>query len=327
MASSSLPVPEPPSIVPSPKRKRDAPLLPTSPQSSPPNAKILVKTSNLVSDDDETSASSPRTKVASNLQNLQIEDGVVSKLDLKLGGMAILEGRNKETDGLEDEGQARKRAKRVEIPETPDAHAVKKATAAATKSRDRAVEINTRFVETLMSDADDEKATLQGEVDPTMFKAGSPLGKLKGGGLRRAYPSINRLSESKSRARKRAGTPPLSSSTKLDSEEEAIIVDPERAAQTWHDDEITGHDPSDPEDDGEGINGIGFKPTAAEAHARVQKRKAQMAEYKSREAKEARARRIERRQASEKAEQDKAREDDKKVRFMEGENMSVETII
>lgn len=72
-------------------------------------------------------------------------------------------------------------------------------------------------------------------------------------------------------------------------------MDPERAAQTWHDDEITGHDPTDPDDDGEGINGIGFKPTAAEAYARTQKRKMQMEQYRTREAREARARRSERR--------------------------------
>jgi len=70
-------------------------------------------------------------------------------------------------------------------------------------------------------------------------------------------------------------------------------VDPERAALTWHDDEITGHNPNDPDDDGEGINGIGFRPTAAEAYARAQKRRQQMTEYRNREAKEARARRSE----------------------------------
>ncbi|KAL4818037.1 hypothetical protein BDW67DRAFT_158417 [Aspergillus spinulosporus] len=66
----------------------------------------------------------------------------------------------------------------------------------------------------------------------------------------------------------------------------------------WSDSEITGHDPTDPDDDGYGINGIGFKPTAAIAWARSQKRKKQVAEWKSREAREARERRRERRVAN-----------------------------
>lgn len=64
---------------------------------------------------------------------------------------------------------------------------------------------------------------------------------------------------------------------------------------TWHDSEITGHDPSDPTDDGYGINGVGFKPTAAMAWARSQKRQKQVSEWKTREAREARERRRERR--------------------------------
>lgn len=64
---------------------------------------------------------------------------------------------------------------------------------------------------------------------------------------------------------------------------------------TWHDDEITGHDPTDPNDDGYGINGIGFKPTAAIAWARTEKRRRQVADWKNREAREAREKRRERR--------------------------------
>lgn len=65
--------------------------------------------------------------------------------------------------------------------------------------------------------------------------------------------------------------------------------------QFWHDSEITGHDPDDPSDDGYGINGIGFRPTAAIAWSRSQRRKQQLVEYKSREASEARQQRSERR--------------------------------
>ena len=68
--------------------------------------------------------------------------------------------------------------------------------------------------------------------------------------------------------------------------------------QYWHESEITGHDPDDPDDDGYGINGIGFKPTSAMAQARTLKRKHQIAEYRNREAKEARQKRSERRRVA-----------------------------
>ncbi|KAL9591980.1 MAG: hypothetical protein Q9179_007179 [Wetmoreana sp. 5 TL-2023] len=61
----------------------------------------------------------------------------------------------------------------------------------------------------------------------------------------------------------------------------------------WADTEITGHDPSDPADDGYGINGVGFLPTPAMASARAERRKRQVAEWKNREAREARQRRSE----------------------------------
>ncbi|KAK4173421.1 hypothetical protein QBC36DRAFT_57804 [Triangularia setosa] len=78
-----------------------------------------------------------------------------------------------------------------------------------------------------------------------------------------------------------------------------VITDPLRASLTWHDDEITIYDPDDSDDDGTGINGIGFKPTAAVAYARTVKRKQQLAEYRKREEREARARRSQRRRRGE----------------------------
>lgn len=71
-----------------------------------------------------------------------------------------------------------------------------------------------------------------------------------------------------------------------------------RAALTWQEEEITIYDPDDSDDDGTGINGIGFKPTAAVAYARGMKRKQQLAEYRKREEKEARARRNMRRRGT-----------------------------
>ncbi|KAI3325780.1 hypothetical protein HD806DRAFT_553053 [Xylariaceae sp. AK1471] len=127
----------------------------------------------------------------------------------------------------------------------------------------------------------------------------------RAGHLQKSYLSINRLADSKSRSRKRVSTPPLSSKQKTiaqsveeeeeEEEEELVIVDPVRAALTWREDEITVYDPEDKDDDGTGINGIGFKPTAAVAYQRAQKRRQQLAEYKKREESEARAKRNQRR--------------------------------
>lgn len=75
------------------------------------------------------------------------------------------------------------------------------------------------------------------------------------------------------------------------------IVSPSRISTTlwWKPAEITGHDPTDPNDDGYGINGVGFLPTPAVARARIELRRRQVAAWKAREAKEARQRRSDRR--------------------------------
>jgi hypothetical protein len=66
-------------------------------------------------------------------------------------------------------------------------------------------------------------------------------------------------------------------------------------ALTWQDSEITGHLMLDPDDDGTGINGIGFRPTAATATARSQRRRKQVLDWKATQAKEERERRAQRR--------------------------------
>ncbi|KAJ5601881.1 hypothetical protein N7510_011415 [Penicillium lagena] len=102
---------------------------------------------------------------------------------------------------------------------------------------------------------------------------------------KQAVPSSRKQqspASSPSKARKQRLSPPLP---------DHISEDP----LVWHDSEITGHSPSDPTDDGYGINGIGFKPTAAIAWARSQKRQQQVAQWKSREAREAREKRRQRR--------------------------------
>ncbi|KAI4864085.1 hypothetical protein F4820DRAFT_350399 [Hypoxylon rubiginosum] len=148
--------------------------------------------------------------------------------------------------------------------------------------------------ESVSDQSSEPRYMLQTDVDPTILRTGKSGGS---GRLQKSYPSINRLSESKSRSRRRAGTPPLSKRRTVEppGDEEPIIIDPIRAALTWHEDEITVYDPEDKDDDGTGINGIGFKPTPAIAYARAQRRKQQLAEYRKREESEARAKRSQRR--------------------------------
>jgi hypothetical protein len=95
-----------------------------------------------------------------------------------------------------------------------------------------------------------------------------------------------------------AGTPPRLKSPRLSdaSPMQGITIGGVDISElVWSDSEITGHDPDDPTDDGYGINGIGFRPTPAMAQARANRRKQQVAEWKSREAREARQKRSERR--------------------------------
>lgn len=150
-------------------------------------------------------------------------------------------------------------------------------------------------------------------------------------------PSNRPVEAVKSKVRKRAGTPPLvgSNSIKISNtgqpgDTATEIIDPIRAALTWHEDEITVYDPEDEDDDGVGINGIGFKPTPAIAYARTVKRRQQLAEYKKREEREARARRNLRRRGSAERPMPTLESKDttaRKVRFTEAEpTMMIETI-
>ncbi len=86
--------------------------------------------------------------------------------------------------------------------------------------------------------------------------------------------------------------PILSPSSSLDS-----ITSPAHLLPNlwWQPAEITGQDLDDPNDDGYGINGIGFVPTPAVTRARTEGRRRQIAAWKLREAREARQRRSDRR--------------------------------
>ncbi|KAH8592285.1 hypothetical protein B0O99DRAFT_481597, partial [Bisporella sp. PMI_857] len=292
----------------------------TPPDSSPPNMRLNTNVPGALAIVGDTG--SPRTKVAYNFQGLQLEDGgAVSKLDLRRSNAPTLAPRD---ETMQEENAVRKRvrvlhgdelgklASRKEIPETPDTRRSFKVAIGPERVVDP----------TILEKA--QGVILHNQVDPVIFKAGA-AGKAKSGALHRAYPSINRLSDSKSRApRKRMGTPPLfgaaEASLEMHDAGEHRVVDQERATNTWHDDEITGHDPDDPDDDGEGMNGIGFRPTPAMAYARAEKRRAQMQEYKNREAREARAKRSERRRGAEPPQRSLEEEETaRRVRFMDAE--------
>ncbi|TAQ88718.1 hypothetical protein B7494_g2975 [Chlorociboria aeruginascens] len=296
----------------SPKRKRD--FLLTPPNSSP----MLLNTTipGLLARGEDDGPSSPRTKVAYHFQGLQLDGGdpaPVSKFDLREFDLPM-EGTS--DYAAKDETTVRKRMKVLnqgqEVPETPQ----------PSKSSFTISFGPERNVDPIIPQTA-SKLMLHNEVDPVIFK-GATLDRVREGGLGRAYPSINRLSDSKSRGRKRMGTPPFSGSAENSGDGDAKIVDPDQAALTWHVNEITGHDPDDPDDDGEGINGIGFRPTPAIAFARMAQRKRQMEEYKSREAREARAKRSERRRESERSKPPREdAETARRVRFLESESKGI----
>jgi hypothetical protein len=207
----------------------------------------------------------------------------------------------------EDELSVRKRVKMLssptnpepEIPETPDIRPSKSF---------KILIPETRHVDPIIA----EKARaviLHNDIDPAVvFTSGSPSKP------KRHSPNTQKPLPQKPRS----GTPPLSAT--LSTPFSPDSVDP--SSLTWHDDEITGHNPTDPDDDGEGINGIGFKPTPAEAYARAQKRRVQMEAYRTREAREARARRSERRRGEERDRDREKEERERRVRFVvEGEGV------
>jgi hypothetical protein len=104
--------------------------------------------------------------------------------------------------------------------------------------------------------------------------------------------------------RMRSPPPPMASPSSPGKSANGVATSPDSSQTsteisdtTWQDSEITGHHiHAALGDDGEGINGVGFRPTPAIAQARSQKRKHQISEWRAREAKEARQRRYEKRQ-------------------------------
>ncbi|KAK2610279.1 hypothetical protein N8I77_003727 [Diaporthe amygdali] len=221
-------------------------------------------------------------------------------------------------------------AKRFEIPETPAAQSSESDTAAGPDSQSVPNDSRVFFK---------PDATFSRPAADAVALTARPA-KVSPSKPSKQHTAVNNrpLDSLKSRGRKRAGTPPLVATTTkpANADQPGIpideVIDPVRAALTWHEDEITVYDPEDEDDDGVGINGIGFKPTPAIAYARTMKRKQQLAEYKKREEREARARRSSRRRGSpERApklqRKESARtESARKVRFTEGESTTMITI-
>jgi hypothetical protein len=120
------------------------------------------------------------------------------------------------------------------------------------------------------------------QISPSKTKSNSPFVKITPKRMRSPPPPLTT-----------SPTPSDKPATSSTSSQDSSNL----ATTTWQESEITGHEIHTAlGDDGEGINGIGFRPTPAIAQARSQKRKHQLNQWRAREAKEARQRRYERRQ-------------------------------
>jgi hypothetical protein len=258
--------------------------------------------------EDETTdeAQSPRSAAAYRFKNLRIAgNGGVTRPDWLSAA---------QLDGSLDGNAARKRTKFIldgveEIPETPQISF--------------ATDLN--FNRAAYARPDESPVGNRG--DPIVFRGSdsNPTNSRTSGKRRssRSTPPRNTRTPSPDVVNQQDLSPPPSSPLVPETP-----PSPEFTSLHWDDSEITGHNPSDPEDDGEGINGLGFKPTAAIARSRSERRRKQMAEYKSREAREARevrAKRIQQRRREKAgelaaaAEQKDAAEKKQRVRFLEAE--------
>ncbi len=150
------------------------------------------------------------------------------------------------------------------------------------------------------------------------------------------HPSDSPRSSPLNRTFKRSGTPPFPTPTPATATTASSTpppTDPLPSSLTWHDSEITIYDPDDSDDDGTGINGIGFKPTPAIAYARTVRRRQQLAEYRKREEREARAKRSLRRRGASPAPgllegtAGVGKKTKRRVRFLEAQGVAGEVVV
>lgn len=296
-------MPPPYPAAPSPKRKRDE--KPHSPQHRVTSRRLDTVPEKLMSSSGENidlGVQTPRSRVAHSFGELQIEgSGGVSRLDL-LGTFGPSKLDNSK---IGKQGKGAQNGFK-EIPETPQASSstILGPTAAI------------RF---------DTKGTLDSQHSTVIFTGSSSTNTSTA--LSTTLPS---RPSHKQPVSPPSPDPPSQQFSPAPSPPVTPTRSPpqEPASLHWEESEITGHNPSDPEDDGEGINGVGFKPTAAIARARSERRRKQLADYKSREdkdARDARAKRaaLRRRRESEgaatKADENQVSEKERRVRFSEAE--------
>ncbi|TLD09410.1 uncharacterized protein PgNI_07093 [Pyricularia grisea] len=298
----------------SPKRKRDQ----LSLDSRPHTPTLQNQTSNfsfeLPAKDCEDGNSSPRSKVARKFQGLAL--GVVAT-DSGAGTLASSSkpldadstsgtakhsadesfGSSKDMNYISFEGQADDGStmrRRLKLPDTTETTPRKHDVALAGASVIHTSSVFAPILDKSPENKVNSSATDSSTTDPTKIAevSGSMAHQIKAGPGNSLFKGH----------RHRVGPPLVGAKTSGDGnateDSDMAVVDPVRAALTWHEDEITIYDPNDEDDDGVGINGIGFRPTAAIAHARSMKRRQQLAEYKKREEREARARRTLRRRTS-----------------------------
>ncbi|KAG7042631.1 hypothetical protein JMJ77_0002929 [Colletotrichum scovillei] len=307
-----------------PKRKRDEDAPPVSPIYTTSRFSFQLSADHPKSSDAEDGSASPHSKVVHKFRGLALGGnsgggGVAQQQNRAAaagpGSAAYDPTRDEHKDGRgygysdDDPFASRKRIKVPELEMTDvEGDNTTAAIATATTAADALVvipdpDVKSDPVPTPKSQFTEEDApTAAATTLPTSAQQHPP------------QPSLDKLQDPKARGRRRAGTPPLkgrkgtnktnaaSATAGLQQQQEdqemKTIVDPVRAALTWKEEEITIYDPEDKDDDGTGINGVGFMPTAAMAYARTQKRRLQLAEYKKREESEARARRSQRRRGS-----------------------------
>lgn len=188
------------------------------------------------------------------------------------------------------------RQKRVRVSDTPHIHSELEIPETPLQAQEFKIGFGHERVRDPLIQEKAEGVLSQNEVAKKKLSATSEEKTAGGKSNQRTKRLNNRPITTDPNPKKRAGTPPLQLNSKVlnpDISSASTFLDPDldQADLTWHDDEITGNNPSDTEDDGVGLNGLGFQPSAAQTYQRIQKRKQQMADYKSREAKEARAKR------------------------------------
>ncbi|KAK1986514.1 hypothetical protein LZ30DRAFT_280952 [Colletotrichum cereale] len=272
-----------------PKRKRDE-QFPASPVHTTSNFSFQLPDAK----SDEDGSGSPHSKVVHKFRGLALNGG-------SGGGVAQQQDRDgpydptreDRQDGYNDDPFVRRKRAKVPELEMRDAEANAAEPAVIPDPEIKSDPVPAAKFKSATVDTD---AITEEVLQPIAMTAAAT-------NLQRPRSSIDRLHDPKSKGRRRAGTPPPKGrkgkvAQTQDEDREMKIVDPVRAALTWKEEEITIYDPEDEDDDGTGINGVGFMPTAAMAYARTQKRRLQLAEYKKREESEARARRNQRRRGS-----------------------------